>query len=462
MEEARRSALIDVGDVDLRRILETSLKMLGKYPLCDYCLGRQFAFLGFGVDNCDRGKSIKMLLTMSAHEMALSKDRRERERGAAILKLLAANGSFEMARELLRKMRRKVGEKNKCFLCDGCFEKLQLIIEGVIKELKEYEFDDFLVGIKLPIEVEEREDEFKAEFGVQYGESMKNELSRLIGREIARRLNKTVNYLKPQVVALVNPFTDEVRLQVNSLFISGRYRKLIRGIPQSKWICIKCRGKGCERCGWTGKMYPESVEELIAKPLLEMTLGEGTSFHAAGREDRDARMLGRGRPFIIEVKKPRKRNIDLKMLEKNINEYAKGKVEVLNLRFADKEDVRKLKGLEGTQKIYRVIVRFDREVTDDELANLEKELTNATIHQRTPTRVLHRRSDRLREKHIYEIKIKRLSKDSVEMRIRCQGGLYVKELVTGDNGRTDPSVSKIINARAEPLELDVLDVSIKR
>jgi len=47
------------------------------------------------------------------------------------------------------------------------------------------------------------------------------------------------------------------------------------------------------------------------------------------------------------------------------------------------------------------------------------------------------------------------------MKIRCQGGLYVKELVTGDEGRTEPNVSKIVDAKAEPLELDVLNVSVK-
>ncbi|MEM1601964.1 MAG: tRNA pseudouridine(54/55) synthase Pus10 [Candidatus Bathyarchaeia archaeon] len=447
---------------NLKRILEISLKMLEKYPLCDNCLGRQFALLGFGVDNCDRGRSIKLLLALSAHEMVLSKDKREREEGMAILKMLATNGSLKMAQDLLRRMKRRFGEEKECFLCGGCFKNLQEITDKVIKSLEEYEFNDFLVGIKLPLEVEEREDEFKAEFSVQYSESIRNELSRLIGREVTRKLGKNANYMKPQIVVLVNPFSGDISLQVNSLFIAGRYRKLIRGIPQSKWICIKCRGKGCERCGWTGKMYPESVEELIAKPILEATLGEGTSFHAAGREDRDARMLGRGRPFIIEVKKPKKRNIDLKSLEKSINEYAKGKVEVLNLRLADKEDVRKLKGMEGAQKVYRVIVRFDREVTDDELARLERELSGAIIYQRTPMRVLHRRSDKLREKHIYEVKVKRLSKDSIEMRIKCQGGLYVKELITGDNGRTEPSVSKIIGAKAEPVDLDVLDVFTRR
>ncbi len=60
------------------------------------------------------------------------------------------------------------------------------------------------------------------------------------------------------------------------------------------------------------KLYPESVEELSSKPLLEATEGEETFFHASGREDIDARMLGTGRPFVIEVSKPKKRFVDLK------------------------------------------------------------------------------------------------------------------------------------------------------
>lgn len=446
---------------DLTGILETSLKMLEKYPLCDACLGRQFALLGFGMDNEDRGKAIKTILAMRAHEAALSRDKNMKKKGVATLKILASHGSFKMASDLLKKMRRKVGEEKTCFLCGGRFENLQPLVDKILNILADYEYENFLVGVKLPLEVEEREDEFKSEFSVQYGEGIKNEFSRVIGKDLSQRLKKDTNYMKPQIVVLVNPFTEDIELQVNSLFISGRYRKLVRDIPQSKWICRKCRGRGCQICGWTGKMYPESVEELIAKPVLEATLGEGTSFHAAGREDRDARMLGRGRPFIIEVKRPKRRNIDIKNLERAINEYAKGKVEVLNLRFSSREMVRKLKGMESAQKIYKVIVRFNRDITDEEITKLEKELTGATIRQYTPIRVLHRRSDRLREKHIYETKIKRMSKNTIEMRIRCQGGLYVKELITGDGGRTSPSVFSILNVNAEPVELDVINVLVR-
>ncbi|MEM2454573.1 MAG: tRNA pseudouridine(54/55) synthase Pus10 [Candidatus Bathyarchaeia archaeon] len=440
------------------RILKSSLEILEKHPLCDNCLGRQFALLGFGLDNSERGRSIKMLLAMTAHELSLSAEKKVKDMGVKILRILAAHGSSKVARDLLKKMGRRAGEEKRCFLCEDRFKNLQPIVDSIIERLREYEFDNFLVGIKLPLEVEEREDEFKAEFNIQYGESIKNELSRIIGKEISQRLGKEADYMKPQIVILVNPFTEEIDLHVNSLFIVGRYRKIIRGIPQSKWVCIKCHGRGCARCNWTGKMYPESVEELIAKPILEATLGKETAFHAAGREDRDARMLGRGRPFVIEIKEPKKRNIDLKNLERTINEYARGKVEVLNLKFGDKETVRKLKKMEDAQKVYRVIVKFNREITDEEITRLERELTGVMIRQRTPLRVLHRRADRLREKYIYETKIKRLSADSIEMRIRCQVGLYVKELVTGDEGRTEPSVSKIVEARAEPIELDVLEV----
>ena len=51
-----------------------------------------------------------------------------------------------------------------------------------------------------------------------------------------------------------------------------------------------------------------------------------------------------------------------------------------------------------------------------------------------------------------------MAPNRVEMKIRCQGGLYIKELVSGNEGRTVPSIASIINAEAKPLELDVLNV----
>ena len=205
-------------------------------------------------------------------------------------------------------------------------------------------------------------------------------------------------------------------------------------------------------------MYPESVEELSSKPLLEATEGEKTAFHASGREDIDARMLGAGRPFVIEVSKPKKRFVDLKEIEAKVNADAVGKVEVSRLRFTTKDVVRRLKKGEGAQKEYRLLAEFENEVSDEGLRMLEETLSGASIKQQTPLRVLHRRADLIRERYIYKVKVKKVSLKRALMEIRCQGGLYVKELVSGDEGRTIPNVSDLLGNRAKTLKLDVLKV----
>jgi tRNA pseudouridine synthase 10 len=438
-------------------ILEKTLEMLEKCPLCDHCLGRQFALLGHNVENDERGRALKLTLTLKAHMAFLSKEKN----GVKILKILATNGFSKTAVELLQKMKKRIPTKSIpkiCFLCEDKFKNLDEITKKALKELSGYEYGSFLVGIELPVAVEEREDEFRAGFNVCYGENMRNEFGRLIGKKIAESTGKPADYRKPDIVLLINPFTENIKVQPNPLYIAGRYKKLVRGIPQSKWFCSNCHGKGCEKCNWTGKMYPESVEEIIAKPFLDATDGIKASFHASGREDIDARMLGKGRPFIIQITKPKKRFLDLKKMEDIVNAYAKNKVEVSHLRFADKAAVRKLKKAESSQKEYRVLIEFESKVSPKDLHLLEEKLTNVIVKQRTPLRVLHRRADLTREKYIYEVKVKKLSPKKVEMKIRCQGGLYVKELVTGDDGRTAPNVSEILKNKAKPIKLDVLDV----
>jgi tRNA pseudouridine synthase 10 len=169
-------------------------------------------------------------------------------------------------------------------------------------------------------------------------------------------------------------------------------------------------------------------------------------------------MLGNGRPFVIEVSKPKKRIIDLGFLLKNINKNAEKKVEVSNLKFADKDFVRHLKKGESAQKEYRASIEFENEVSETSLFLLEDKLSKTLIKQQTPVRVLHRRADLMRERYIYNVKVKRVSPRRAEMEILCQGGLYIKELVSGDDGRTIPSVSSLLENQAKTLELDVLNV----
>jgi tRNA pseudouridine synthase 10 len=438
-------------------ILNEAREMLEQKPLCDHCLGRQFALLGYGLENDERGKALKLALLFEAQEEAESGS----AEGIRRIKLLASHGFFVPAIQVLQKMRKRLPKNSgseSCFLCQDRFKQVNALADAAVRKLENYDLTTFLVGVELPAKFEEREDEFKSVYTVKYGESLRNEFGRLIGKRVAELAVKDVDHLRPEIVILTDPFAGQVRLQINPLYVSGRYRKLVRDIPQSKWFCSACHGKGCPRCGGTGKMYAESVEEIIEQPFLKASGSSKASFHAAGREDIDARMLGTGRPFVVEIDEPKKRFLDLRVLEKAVNAQGKGKVSVSNLAFADKVTVRKLKKGEMSQKEYSVLIEFAERVSEKQLRLLEKTLQNSMICQQTPNRVLHRRADLVREKYIYDVKVKKLSHKKVEMRIRCQGGLYVKELVTGDEGRTTPNVSQILGNKAKPLKLDVLSV----
>lgn len=440
-------------------VLEKALRMLKKYPLCDHCLGRSFALLGTSTDNRIRGFSIKTLLTLEAHRLLEEGN----ELGYEILKILAVNGNFFMAKDLLKKKRGEdVPAGPSCYICGSIFQKIEEIVKAIIKKVEKYEFNTFLVGSRVDVSILEKEDELRANMGLSYGESIKREINREIGKKLQEKMSKKADFENPDIVILVVISKDlsyEIDVKVNPIFIYGRYRKLIRGIPQSTWLCKKCGGKGCEHCNWTGKKHQESVEELITAPILDIIKGEDIIFHGAGREDIDARMLGNGRPFIVEIKRPLKRFISLKEVEKYINNYAKGKIEVKDLKWASREDIRNLKALSQiTAKVYRVLVETKKPVSEDDIKKLEQVLSGATIKQRTPLRVIHRRADKVRTKVVYEVKAKKIDDTHFELIIKCQGGLYVKELVSGDGGRTVPSVSEILDNQATCVELDVLDV----
>ena len=191
---------------------------------------------------------------------------------------------------------------------------------------------------------------------------------------------------------------------MNQVYIYGRYKKFKRGIPQTRWFCRECRGKGCENCNFTGKMYEESVEELISGSVLGEFRGADMVLHGSGREDIDARMLGSGRPFVIEIKEPRRRKLDLQILEQKVKEENKGKLEVTGLQYVDKEVVAEIKNAKA-DKTYRVKVELKTKVLEEDLKNALDKLSGAVIEQRTPTRVVHRRADLVRRRKVYSARL---------------------------------------------------------
>jgi tRNA pseudouridine synthase 10 len=270
--------------------------------------------------------------------------------------------------------------------------------------------------------------------GIDFCESIRSELNRELGKIIERLTKKTVDEEKPEVTVILNLEKDRIDITARSLFIRGLYKKLVRGIPQTKW-----------------DMYKETVEDIIAAPLMIVTKGEAHAMHASGREDIDALCLD-GRPFVIEIKNPQKRSVDLKALQKEVN--GSGKVEISDLTFSEKEDVHEVKSARH-DKSYRALVEFESPVKEEDLGKLRR---LSCISQRTPTRVAHRRADLVRKRKVKDIKWKRINNKKFEFQIKGEAGLYIKELVSGDQGRTRPSISELLGNPATVKELDVIKV----
>jgi tRNA pseudouridine synthase 10 len=343
-----------------------------------------------------------------------------------------------------------------CWLCHGLLTEIPHFANLIESALAGYEYGSFLIGCKVDDDILGREAILWQKLGVQ-GEPIKMEVNRETGKLLEPRLGRPVEFAHPDIVTMIDTSFDVVSLQIKSLFIYGRYRKFSRGIPQTRWPCRVCGGKGCRACGFKGKMYETSVEEIIAGPLMQVTHGTEHALHGCGREDIDARMLGTGRPFVVEIKNPKVRSLDLEALTQAINTGAAGQAEVLNLRFTGKEDVERLKSAEF-RKVYHVLVEMGSPVPKERFIKTVQGLRGATIQQFTPTRVAHRRAHRIRERTIYVCDVESVADTRANLLIETESGTYIKEFVSGDGGKTTPNLSDLLGTPCVVRELDVVDV----
>lgn len=407
----------------------SSLIELTNGNICNHCLGRKFSDVVEGNGNVERGEKIRKALELPEYD-----------------------------------------EEIECDVCKDIFKKIDSSILDLVYEkidFLEVEFDTFVVGCKLPKEIVEKDAEISEKLGLDV-EILKREVNREMGKILEKNLPQEVDFDKEDVIIMAdfrrmlkedveNPV--QVRIQINPIFIEGRYNKLVRNIPQTKWPCRKCKGRGCEACNFTGKQYPESVEELLSQTALKYSKGYEAKFHGAGREDIDVRMLGDGRPFVLEIKEPRIRKLDLEKIEREANEAALGKTAYHNLKYTERKRKAEIKtSSPDTYKVYRALVECEDEIREEDLDKLQ---SLHTIQQRTPIRVSHRRADKIREKEVKELSCKYINPHSFEMIIKTEGGLYIKELISSDEGRSKPSVSEVLGTQAICAELDVIEVGIK-
>ena len=198
-------------------------------------------------------------------------------------------------------------------------------------------------------------------------------------------------------------------------------------------------------------------------------------FHAAGREDVDVRMLGPGRPYAIELIDARAALLPLApllRLHAAVNARAGGLLETTPLGPTSREEFARLsRGADSKRKTYTALVWSSAPHDAARLrALLDAHVADLALQQRTPVRVLHRRSLMVRRKVVHAARTDWLAPHFFLLHLVTSAGTYVKEFVHGDLGRTRPSVGELLGAggggggggsarvSADILSLDVTDL----
>ena len=446
------------------------LKHMVRIGICDYCLGRLGGRSTVGQELSEVGASLRIQV----------EDRDVNMKGAR--------------------------EKEPwCPFCENLFEEAKVLAELIADGLSEHEFDRLQLGAQFPKDQTENEDQLRKRFGATGSAPLKSSLMDEVARCL-RASQEGINLVndKPQILALIDLLTLNVNLDIRSHYVYGRYRKLERGIPQTRWPCRSCKGRGCAKCSGSGMQYPNSVQALVGDPLLDLYESSNHAFHGMGREDIDVRCLGRGRPFIIELKNPRKRKVPMQEVMDAINKAAEGKIEVDSMRDSQRSEVVRVKDTPA-EKSYRIcftVLPLNNEDETD-LSSLKKAeleelciqrgikkggkkadlierlqavhvpdaesitkillgMEGTVLEQRTPKRVAHRRADKVRKRRVMEASNVKVEMNDgvpeVQVDLRCESGTYVKETVHGDDGRTVPSVAGLLQSECKVLWLDVADI----
>lgn len=401
-------------------LLEQVKAILAYGEICDHCLGRFFGKASFGLTNDQRGRALR------------------------ISSSLRENTPFSSS-------------PGSCWICGDLFTNIGEWAGRVARAMEGIEFERFVIGTRVPPLMAESEEVVWSDLSLEQAEPLKSEMNREVGKAVASLTGKTPDPAHPEVVALLDLTGERVDIGINPVFFYGRYCKFERGIPQTHWHCRACQGKGCERCGFTGKQYQDSVEELMGRPAIRLFSAVNAVLHGSGREDIDARMVGTGRPFVMEVVSPRIRSINLSLLEETINREAAGRISVSLERWSSRDEVEIIKSAKGYKR-YRILVEVDGSFSKNELQSAIESLKGVKVQQRTPERVAHRRADRVRERRVLDIGYKGEEGGRAILEITGEAGLYIKELISGDQGRTRPSLTGLLGRPARVTSLDVVQV----
>ncbi len=338
-----------------------------------------------------------------------------------------------------------------CHICGGALSQMGALISSVLSHSSLFEWDSFAVSSSFPKKALVREQQVADFFQPGEFTSIKNSVNAKLSSSIVLATGKKNDSKRPDALFEFDFIHGKAAAKPSDIFIHGHYLKLSRNFCQSRWHCSNCRGKGCGRCRGSGMNYP-SVEDELGKVFCAAFEASGCTLHASGREDVDVRSIGGGRPFVMALCSAKKRKVALAGLERQLAQNPH--VRAIGLQRVGKGFVDAVCN-SHFEKEYSAVVRADRPLCHRDAAAAET-LSGRQLLQKTPNRVLSRRADLQRKRKIISISAEQCEGGKLRLRILAEAGTYIKEFVSSDGGRTEPSISSVLGCKAECEELDVI------
>lgn len=383
-------------DKNFTGVLNLSKRILSEYDLCDYCLGRLF--------------SKKLGLTSN--------------------KLLG------------QKLHKKTKIKNKkCYVCKNIFDTIHFYLEKMQEISSNFDFKTFLVGAKLRPSVLDRDDHLRSQFKLKGIDSIKTSITRELTKQFFRKTKRKHNASDPELTLTVDFKTESCESHSKSLYLSGRYTKSVRDIPQKQKPCSNCFGKGCVTCQRHGMVEFDSVEGMICKYVFKKYGATQAKITWIGGEDSTSMVLGKGRPFFIKLLNPKKRH---PAIPKKI---VSDKIIILGLKKVPKIPQGPI------QFVSKVTLHITtaNQIAQEDIVKLD-ELNNNII-------AIYEKSGKRSEKKIYHVKYVLDSQRSFYLTMRLDGGVPLKHFVVG--GDIFPNVSDLISNKCNLETFDFDEVSIR-
>lgn len=218
-----------------------------------------------------------------------------------------------------------------------------------------------------------------------------------------------------------------ITVRNSPIYVFGRYIKMSREMCQTPLTI-----KGVQKTARNVSDFASGFETFFGAASVK--------FMGCGREDIDVRCL-EGRPFVLEIDSPT-RNLTAEAI--TLGMYSE--VDVLDCAIVRRE-CRDYVNCETPTKRYNLLLYSEEEIRFERKYEVE---------QKTPLRVLHRRANMTRSKVIEVERVEAVEKEGFYyvVDIRAESGAYIKEWVTGDFGRTVPTLG------GDLLELDVIGVDL--